>query len=305
MISTLRPAYRHPGRAFIERYGLPHTVEDVLRYADFLRTEAGVDDQPPVDLSLIFQRFGISSHRVPLVDQQGLLLDSQSGIILINQDDPIVRQRFTEAHELMEFLFEVQEETPGWSGPRRRFPGHLKEHLCEQGAAALVMPQASFVPLVRRLGISMETGSSLANLYQTSFLATLFQMVCLGPGAHALVIWRYALKPAQVERLPAPEQMSLFGSDFVTLPQEELRVWWATTTQALTTAFIPKHKSVPRDSLIFHAYETRLLQSGVEYVSLGQVQGHCLVEARPATIGDECCILSLLHLPNDTGCWRV
>jgi len=305
VVNTQPPMFRHPGRAFLERYGSPHTVEDVLRYADFLRAEAGVDDQPPVDLSLIFQHFGITSHRVPLPEQQGLLFDSESGIILIKQDDPVARQRFTEAHELIEFLFEVQEEAPGWSGPWRRFAGHLKEQLCEQGAAALLMPQVSFVPLVRKLGVSMETGSWLANLYQTSFLATLFQMVRLGPGAHALVIWRYALKPTQVERLPAAEQMSLFGSDFVTLPQEELRVWWATSTQGLTTGFIPKHKSVPRDSLIFHAYETGLPQNGIEHVNLGKVHGRCLVEARPVTIGDECCVLSLLHLPNDTGCWRV
>ena len=302
MTSTRRPVCHHPGRAFVERYGSPHTVEDVLRYADFLRTEAGVDDQPPVDLTLIFQHFGITSRRAPLIDQQGVLLDSDNGIILINQDDPLARQRFTEAHELMEFLFEVQEEASGWSGPRRRFDGYLKEQLCEQGAAALLMPQASFVPLVRKLGVSMETGSSLANLYQTSFLATLFQMVRLGPGAHALVIWRYALKPTQVQRLPAQEQMSLFGSGFVASPQKELRVWWATCTQGLTKGFVPKHKSIPRDSLIFYARETRLPQSGVEYVSLGRVQGHCLVEARPVTIGDECCVLSLLHLPGDSEC---
>lgn len=302
MHSAQSQRYRHPGRAFVERYGSPRTRVDLLRYAGFLRHEAELDDQPPIDLSRVFRHFGMPvPRRVPLVDQQGLLFDNETGVILIKQDDPVVRQRFTKAHELMEFLFEAQEEVPSWAGPRCRFNGHRKEQLCEQGAAALLMPKTSFVPRLRGLGVSLETGSVLAGVYQTSLLATLFRMV-RRPGTHALVIWRYALKPTQVRRLPAQEQMSLFGSAFVASPQKELRVWWATCTQGLTSGFIPKHKSIPRDSLIFHAYTTSLPQNGVEFVNLGRVQGHCLVEARHVTIGDECCVLSLLHLPGDGKC---
>ncbi|NJK51897.1 MAG: hypothetical protein HC936_02155 [Leptolyngbyaceae cyanobacterium SU_3_3] len=49
--------------------------------------------------------------RAPLDEQQGILLDSKSGTILIRADDSTARQRFTEGHELMELLFDAQEPT--------------------------------------------------------------------------------------------------------------------------------------------------------------------------------------------------
>lgn len=106
--------YRHPGQVFMSRYGLLHNHEGVFQYVDFLRQEAGLSDEPPVKLSLNYRHFGIPTPlRAPLSDQQGILVDSDAGVILIKEDDPLKRQRFTEGHELMELLFDAQERLLG------------------------------------------------------------------------------------------------------------------------------------------------------------------------------------------------
>lgn len=278
--------YRHPGQVFLSRYGLLHNHQDVFQYVDFLRREARLSDEPPVDLSLIYRHFGIPTPiRAPLCDQQGILVDSDTGIILIKEDDPIVRQRFTEGHELMELLFDAQARLlgaskPGWNEQK-------KEQLCDRGAADLLMPQSSFLPLLHELGISLSTGRTLANLYQTSLLATLVRMIHYGLGASALVMWHCALKRREMESF-----------DPAVLPQKKLRVWWRTRTRSWTSGFIPKNKSVSHDSLIAFAYTTGQPQNGREILNLGWGPIHCQVEAMPIQLGDKSCVLSLLHLLN-------
>lgn len=264
---------------------LPHN-EGVLRYVDFLRQAAGLSDEPPVDLALVYQHFGIPTPlRAPLSDQQGILVDSDAGVILIKEDDPLVRQRFTEGHELIELLFDATERSLGEIEVKPRWNESEKEQLCDQGAADLLMPRSSFAPRLHDLGISLTTARTLANLYQTSLLATLVRMLQYGLGTYALVMWHYALKREEVE-LSTPS----------ILPQKKLRVWWRTWTNTWTYGFIPKNKSIPPDSLISLAERTRLPQSGTEVLNLGRGPILCQVEAMPLQIGNKSCVLSLLRL---------
>src|SRR5690242_17013 len=140
---------QHPGRLFIERYGLVQAESHILRYADFLREEAGLDDTPPINLDCVRRRFSLPKP-IPaaLTDQQGVLFDDEAGLILIKEDDPASRQRFTYAHELVELLFAACTQAPEWSPWRPRFSGLRKEQLCNQGAAALLMPQPAFATYV-------------------------------------------------------------------------------------------------------------------------------------------------------------
>jgi hypothetical protein len=281
--------YRHPGQVFISRYGLPASDRSVLQYVEFLRQEAGLNDSPPIDLSAIYRHFGMPTPlRAPLADQQGILVDSDAGVILIKEDDPIVRQRFTEGHELMELLFDAQErffsETqakPSWNEQR-------KEQLCDQGAAELLMPQSSFVPKLHELGLSFQTGRTLANLYQTSLLATLVRMLQYSSGGCALVMWHCAFSRRESETLNISTAK----------PQKKLRVWWRTTTRSWSCGFIPKNKSVSPDSLISYAYTSGQCQKGTETLNLGRGSFQCQVEAMPMQIGDKYCVLSLLHFLN-------
>lgn len=274
--------YRHPGAAFLSRYGMLQSETDVSQYVEFLRQASGLSDQPPIDLSRIYHHFGMPTPlRAPLDEQQGILVDSATGIILIKENDPIVRQRFTEGHELMELLFDAQTQTrsssvlPNWSEPR-------KEQLCDQGAADLLMPESSFAAYVNQLGISFTTGRTLAHLYQTSLLATLIRMMQLGSGSHALVMWHRALKQEETNRdRPQPKK---------------LRIWWRTRTKDWLGGFIPKNKSIGSKSLIFLAYSTGRSQTGSEQIDLGWGIVDCQVEAMAMQIGDKPCVLSLLHV---------
>ncbi|MGI0485544.1 ImmA/IrrE family metallo-endopeptidase [Pantanalinema rosaneae CENA516] len=274
--------YRHPGAAFLSRYGSLQSEADVSRYVEFLRQESGLSDQPPIDLSRIYDHFGMPTPlRAPLDQQQGILVDSATGIILIKEDDPIVRQRFTEGHELMELLFDAQDQArvrsvlPRWSEPR-------KEQLCDQGAADLLMPESSFVTYVNQQGISFATGRNLAQLYQTSLLATLIRMIQLGSGSYAIVMWHRALKQEEVNRdRPLPKK---------------LRIWWRTRTKDWLGGFIPKNKSIGSKSLIFLAYSTGRSQTGSERIDLGWGAVDCQVEAMAMQIGDKPCVLSLLQV---------
>lgn len=279
--------YRHPGEAFLTRYGSLRSEEDVFRYVEFLRGESELSDRPPIDLECIYRQFGIPIPlRVPLDEQQGILVDSRTGIILIKENDPIVRQRFTEGHELIELLFDacdgqgkIGKCIPNWSGEQ-------KERLCDRGAADLLMPESSFLPNLQGLGISLTTARSLATLYQTSLLATLVRMMQQGCGNYALVVWHCALKPREVREIAAKDLQA----------QKKLRVWWRTQTKDWTGGFIPKDKSIPHDSLISYAYVSGQPYNGTENIHLGWGFINCQIETMPIQIGDKYCVLSLLHL---------
>ena len=276
-------SYRHPGQAFISRYGLVDSEIKVFQYVDFLRQEARLSDFPPVGLEAIYQHFKMPTPlRAPLVDQQGILVNSDAGVILIKEDDPIVRQRFTEGHELMELLFDAQERLS--EGAKLPWNEQEKEKLCDRGAAELLMPQSSFIPQLQASGMSLQTGCTLANLYQTSLLATMLRMMQYGVGAYVLIMWHSALTRKEM-------QMS---NKLGTSPQEKLRVWWSTRTQNWHCGFIPKNKSISQDSLIFKAHATGQAQEGTETLDLGWGSFECRVEVMPVQIGDKNSVLSLL-----------
>jgi IrrE N-terminal-like domain len=275
--------YRNPGQAYLQRYTALHSEEDVLQYVDFLREEAGLSDRPPIDLSCIYAHFGMPIPiRAPLDQQQGILVDSKTGIILIKEDDPIARQRFTEGHELMELLFAAQADLhqtcylPNWSERH-------KEHLCDRGSAELLMPTSSFVAHLHLLGISIATGRSLATLYQTSLLATLIRMIRLGSGNCAIVVWRIAHKPSEAKKRP-PQ------------PAPKLRIWWSIPTHDWSGGYIPKDKSIVDNSIISQVHKFGQAQQGHEILCWAGCTIACHIEAISIAIGEETCVLSLLCL---------
>jgi hypothetical protein len=227
-MSSTSPPYQHPGYAFLNQFGSLQTEEDVEHYVNFLRETAGLPAELPVDLDRIFAHFGMPIPlRVPLDDQQGILLDSDRGVILIREGDPIERQRFTEGHELMELLFDAQDRVTEelnlepWDETR-------KEKLCDAGAASLLMPKIQFERHLQHLGTSLETGRSLCRLYQTSLIATLIRMVQLTRGEHALVFW-HLVHNAEGRRL---------------------RSEWSLVSPDWKQGFIPRSHFIDADSLI-------------------------------------------------------
>ena len=291
--------YLHPGKLFVVQYGQVTDGSGVIRYAEFLRRESSLSDEPPIDLTPIFRRFGISMpKRIPLPGQSGLLLNPDHGTIFISSDDPATRQRFSEAHELMELLFATQSPAPSWgSRGRSLFSDKTKEKLCEKGAAELLMPLSTFVPYVHQWGVSLETGQRLAELYGVSLTAALLRAVRFGPGQHALVLWKLARKPSEEKALPHPGQLSLFEDYTPQPPPQKPRVQWGCSTEG--GPFIPRHKSVGLDTSIHRAYEQGSVTKDMDWIDLGTVCGHCFCESMAITVGAERHVLSVIHLPKD------
>jgi hypothetical protein len=112
------------------------------RIADQLRAQ---QDQLPIDPGAIAARLSICRNAFPL-PYAGRIWVAEGGEtrLEVNAGDRLEQQRFTEAHLLMHTAF------PGFEADRRyrldptseRNPANRQEeHLCDRGAAALLMPR--------------------------------------------------------------------------------------------------------------------------------------------------------------------
>jgi Zn-dependent peptidase ImmA (M78 family) len=232
-----------------------------------------------------------------------MLWDSEAGIILIEERDRPTRQRFTEAHELMEMLFAV---TPARRDAHGRnvgnFPHWTKERLCDAGAAELLMPAATFLPRVRQLGVSFDTARALAVEYEVSLAASLIRMATIGPGRHAVVLWRMKNKPSEIKSQVPENQLALIELPPARISRQKLRVQWSFTGDE--SLFIPKDKSVADDSLVHAAWLDHYFTVGTDHLNLGTVRGVTYSENQPFEAEEDWQVISLLHLPGDVGCGR-
>jgi len=141
-------AYTNPAELFLKTHTI-ESVEDIIHFADFLREEAGLSCDPPINLQLIIDQFGMHSPKaIPLPQQQGTTV-SFSGIpqILFHDGDGPPRQRYTTAHELIELLFSGLPGSIRFDGKKANIFGiYGKERICQIGAANLLMPLLSFQP---------------------------------------------------------------------------------------------------------------------------------------------------------------
>jgi len=293
-------AFDNPGALFVARFGAPEAGDDVLRYVQFLREESGLGTTPPIDLETVYRRFGVPHpKRVPLPNLQGMLVNPEMGLILINQTDPAMRQRFTEGHELMEFLFNALPPGTGWAARALAgiFKLSAKERLCNEGAAELLMPRSSFMPRVARHGVAFSTARQLAVEYQVSVTAALVQMTRVAPGRHATVLWRMKNKPSEIRAQPSPSQLTLFSEAPSQLCSKKLRVEWSLAS--LGVPYIPHDKSVPTDSSMHQAWQIGGFTYGDHTLDLGELRGSFRCENQAFETEDERQVLSLLHLPGD------
>ncbi|MEB3163866.1 MAG: ImmA/IrrE family metallo-endopeptidase [Prochlorothrix sp.] len=293
------PTYRHPGQAFLNTDIPADPAAAVIAYSQFLRQAAGLTDTPPIALGPIYQHFGIPEpRRVPLTDQQGILVSGDRGLILIKEDDPWVRQRFTEGHELMELLFDsagFQARTvqrPHFQGSQGgAIDPDWKERLCDQGAAHLLMPLGSFLPQLQGRGSSLATAQILAKHYQTSLLATLIHMVHHSSQPQALILWY----PAHSHR--DRHKTTTTGH----LPPAKIRIRWQVTSPHWQGGFIPRNKSLaavaPR-SIVAHSHRDRQPAQGTALFHFGSQPCPCAVETLPLQIQGKNGVISLLTQAN-------
>lgn len=298
----------HPGFEFIESYasGLPDTrralAKCVRDYVEYLLRESRQTGDPPVEIEPIFERFhlkhGAETLRDTLPDVQGFA-SSDLGLILSSDDDPLTRQRFTHAHELLEFLVSALQGNQYRSHVGSYLKGQKKERLCNWGAGRLLMPLQSFSERLSHHGLSIQTTKKLATEYRTSPLATLYHIVNSFPRNCGLIIWRHDWKPSELGAVASDNQTALFESHYRHAPPKQLRVWWSVFGPQAKKLQPPRHKSIHHDSLLCRAFEEGTVQSGRERLELVHLSGEFFIEATPFRFGTELCVLSLIHWPKE------
>lgn len=294
MSPSLSDSFVNPGVQFLELHGEPRQLDDVLTYARWLRSTSNLSPEAPVDLKDIYAHFRIPPpDRVPLPGQHGMLLNSDIGTILINENDHIMRQRFTEAHELIEFYFEAVADQRG----SRTRPSDdwlaRKEHWCDEGAAELLIPLSAVSSIVQRGGIHFDTGRALAAEYRVSLTASLWQMIKASPDRHAIVQWRLKHKPTELAAITeTEEQPMLFGQPEDRLPKKKLRVEWAVGNSE--SFDFPKDKSIEDDTAIYRAWHDGVFTRGDDGLILNRRAIRFTCENQPFEVGAERQVLSLI-----------
>lgn len=292
-----------PGYRFIQRYerGLPASQTDLAEcisaYVEYLLKESGQEDSPPIDLKTILDRFSLEvvegSLKESSLDIEGMNLASL-GMIMVDDSDIHTRQRYTQAHELIENLILALEGNEYPSTLLPYIEGTKKERLCDWGAARLLMPLRWFHADVQRRGIGIESAEIIATRFDTSRLATLRHMVSCYPRRCGLVVWRRAHKPTEKRSRPALNQPSLWGGQ-VRGPEKKVRVHWTAFGRAARRYHVPRHQSISGESLIARALEDGELKRGRERVDLGDLKGTFEIEAAPFSAGGEPRVVSLFH----------
>lgn len=296
-----------PGYTFIQRYehGLPETKKELAQcvraYAHYLRRESGQADHLPVDMETIFNQFSLHAQpgafKTSALEIDGVNL-ADLGIIIYDSSDPFTRQRYTQAHELMESLVAALRGNQYPAFLDDYFEADKKERLCNWGAALLLMPLQPFDNLVSQHGIGIAAAEKVSQFFQTSRFSTLWHMVNCYPRECGLIIWKRAYKPTELPRVPDADQLALWDSDDQFGPGKKLRVQWVVFGPEIKRLiWVPKHKSIDDDSLIAQAEEGDVIKVGREHVDLGDLNGEFRMEAVPFVAGDETYVLSLVHWP--------
>jgi len=288
------PDYENPAKSFLENHQV-NTLRDIIEYTDFLRTESGICATPPIDLSKIIARFGMHDPVfTTLPDQQGTTIPFH-GIpqIIINDTDRTTRQRFTQAHELIELLFT---ELPGvirMDRLKTNIFGTKKEKICQNGAANLLMPEESFKPRAQQLGISFQTAELLSKEFEVSLIASLFRLADIFSNKAAIVLWRMKNKPSEIKKKIPPEQTNFPGFEVSPLPSPKLRAEWCYGN--ITDHVFPDNKSIPVDSSVYHSWENETYAKSEETIPFPGYNHKGIIENKPISINDEKMILSLIQ----------
>jgi Zn-dependent peptidase ImmA (M78 family) len=253
----------------------------------------------PVNLDLIFEHFQIHKPiQIPLPGQQGLLLDAKNGIIVINSNDSASRQKFSQAHELVEMLFNVlpnnKELGNGWLLKKPGgFKESTKEYLCNWAAANLLMPLDYVDNQIKQYGVNFNCARIISGECEISLSAALVQLARVSPRSHSVVLWTMKNKPSEIKNMISGAQLSFFDGENEA-PKKKLRVEWS--MGSTSAPFIPKDKSVEESSLVYSAWQSGVFTSGKERLCLdGRKSAWYYTQNLPFNHEDETQVLSLIE----------
>lgn len=279
-----RPEYQHPGRLFLQGYGVPTTQKGVVQYANYLLRETRQAKFAPVKLSAIRWRFGLKTKFVNLPSSIQGFADHTKGEIFVNSNDHENRQRFTEAHEMIELLYKACEESPLWDNSIfANISESRKEQLCHKGAAAILMPKE---PFMRDMGVappSLDRASRLAETYKASLTATVHRMVAVSSYPCAMIIWQQ----------PECNEQS---KDSQACNETPLQVWWAESSTSMP--YISSGQFTD-NKLICNAFGDNKIRSGTGHLCFKTITGSFCIDAKRVAFGNTRYVMSLIQNPFD------
>ena len=204
-------------------------------------------------------------------------MDGQQLLLEFNPDRAPGRKNYSISHELIHTFFDdCFEMVHQRKSDRAAFdPQQEVEHLCQVGAAEILMPQEDFVLDLERLGLSLAGVSELCQRYEASREAIARRMLALTDKAAALVFFSRRLKPVEKKN-----GGYLNGQK----PKEKMRILYSVQTPEFP-AFLPAHKSVPDESCVNAAIVADEVASGYEDWGVRD-SGRWFVEAMALPVPD-------------------
>lgn len=282
------------GKKFLESHS-PLNFDTLLDdYANFLIHEAQID-KLPVNLEMIFAKFGITS-KSARINNRGAMINEN--IILYNEVDRESVQLFTQAHELVEILFEALKKYDPVSISEADLLNFLdeKETHCDTGASRILLPQEFFIQELTRKGFSLKSACEIASLAKASLTTTIRRMLELSVEKAVFVVWKCGYRNEEEEIIKLSKiQLSFIEPD---LPVPKLRVEKIFNPQNLPLQILI-NKSIGKDSSVVRALNlsTGEISIGNDYLEIFKNdEGEYKTESIRANYGDERRVLSLIYL---------
>ncbi len=254
-------APRHPSvRLLIQRRPNHTEPEEIIRECARALVRKATALQwkgPPFDLDELASLRDIKVDRVPPneVSDATLVPDVASGELTIrpNKAMPDERQRFNIGHEITHTFFPDCAQTVRLRGGPPGENDAEVEALCDIGAAEMLFPLEPFLQDVRELGgPSLSAIAELRERYRASWEATANRMVSTASVPCAVVVLTLRLKPTEERAMRCNVH-----ADSLSLPK--LRVDYAILSSYIAGVFVPKHKSIPDNSILYDLVRNDLI----------------------------------------------
>lgn len=241
----------------------------IASYARKLLEDAG-QSSLPIEVEAIASLKGVR-RRVGEHDFAGRIYVEPDGQLVmdLNSTHNENRRRFTCAHELMHTGFPDFEEeeryrldTTVGANPVNR----EEEYLCDLGAAELLMP-AELIIDEYRLSDGIASIKALSRAAKVSFEAAGNRLAALAEEEVVFLVFEHGHKPADQRALRRGERV-----------KKRVRLRYARC--AHLDLYLPRFKSVSTDSVIARAYQSGMLERGVETLPGAEEAGRFKVEAK-------------------------
>lgn len=160
---------------------------------------------PPIDVEELARRMGIGSiETTPMIEDGRLEQDGTNATIYLREGLHAGRRRFTIAHELGHRLL-LHPRAPA-ERYRRRLRGDTEERLCDDLAAAILLPRDWVATEHRRADHRLAAIRRIAAMTETSLSASLVRLSEVANWSESLLVFRFV---DERWRLDAPAAVPL------------------------------------------------------------------------------------------------